>query len=170
MEVTKYITFDAAHRLPSHCGRCSCIHGHTFKLEVSVSSDDLFENGSSEGMILDYKDLKQTLMEQVDSVFDHSLNLYYGDPYCKSICDMYGITYDEDTFKEYDLGMLVWTFESYRFNILNFIPTSENLACYIFTKLYFTLDNKVSKVVLYETPTSKASFTLEDFYKINRAV
>lgn len=167
MEITKTITFDAAHRLPSHCGRCSNIHGHTFKLEVSVCSDVLVNKGSSEGMVIDYKDLKQRILDEVDSVFDHSLNLYYLDPYCKNMCGMYGIDY-EKVNNLFGNKFSVYSDVNHRFNILNFIPTSENLACFIFCKLTEVLNVTVSKVVLYETPTSKASFTLDDYNKIGQ--
>jgi 6-pyruvoyltetrahydropterin/6-carboxytetrahydropterin synthase len=170
-EITRFITFDMAHRLPNHCGRCSNIHGHTWKIGLTVEGTSN-AIGSSEGMVFDYKDLKQWLMEVVDKNFDHSLTLYYDDPYVLDIVNMYGIKEQFDSDMQWldnvsDSELSVINYPEHRFNICSFIPTSENLASYFkyeFKQRSFSYlehhptyngNVKVKSVELWETPNSR---------------
>lgn len=65
--VTKIVTFDAAHYLEFHKGKCQNLHGHTWRLEVSVlaPADDY-------GITIDFSELKIEL-EKIISEFDHKL-------------------------------------------------------------------------------------------------
>ena len=47
-------TFDSAHFLSGYNGKCANIHGHTWKLEVAISSQELKETGEKRGMIIDF--------------------------------------------------------------------------------------------------------------------
>ena len=38
--VTKTVKFDAAHVLTNHCGLCRNLHGHTYRVDVSVARSD----------------------------------------------------------------------------------------------------------------------------------
>ena len=67
-------TFDAAHRLHKHEGKCFNLHGHTYNVEV-VFSGPVNENG----MVLDFADLKQKT-EIALAAWDHSLILDSHDP------------------------------------------------------------------------------------------
>ena len=68
--VTKIFTFDAAHKIPKHLGKCRFLHGHTYKLEVTVmrSAGDIDPNT---GMVIDFGDLKEAVNPIVE-MFDHS--------------------------------------------------------------------------------------------------
>jgi len=66
-EVSVTQEFAAAHQLPDYQGRCSNIHGHTWKVRVSVAGNDL----NASGMLLDFKDLKAALLGIIDR-YDHS--------------------------------------------------------------------------------------------------
>lgn len=57
--------FDAAHFLPNYNGKCANLHGHTWRVELTVRSEAL--NG---GMVIDFTDIKAILKEVVP---DHSL-------------------------------------------------------------------------------------------------
>ena len=46
--ITRHFSFDAAHYLPGHEGKCQNLHGHTYKLEVTIGRDSLIEGGSSD--------------------------------------------------------------------------------------------------------------------------
>ena len=52
--VTKTVKFDAAHVLTNHQGLCKNLHGHTYRVDVSVSRPD----ESAGDMVIDFKDLK----------------------------------------------------------------------------------------------------------------
>lgn len=68
MSVTKEFTFDAAHNLPRYNGKCENLHGHTFKLHVTVNAP--LDPWS--GMAFDFSDLKSRVRERVIKVLDHA--------------------------------------------------------------------------------------------------
>jgi len=71
--VTKEFSFDCAHMLTGHEGPCKNLHGHTYKLQVEVTSySGVQEEGPSKGMIVDFKDLKQIVKELIVDKLDHS--------------------------------------------------------------------------------------------------
>ena len=56
--VTKLFEFEACHHLPHYDGACHNLHGHSYKLEVTVSGQvSKNENDPKCGMIIDFKDL-----------------------------------------------------------------------------------------------------------------
>lgn len=65
--ITKVFTFDSAHSLPNYPGHCRNIHGHTYKLEVTVKG----EINQETGMVMDFYDLKSLVKEHVISKLDH---------------------------------------------------------------------------------------------------
>lgn len=121
IKVTKGFSFDAAHFLPNHKGKCSSMHGHTYRLEVTVvrGNGKLIESGSDEGMVIDFTDLKAIVKAEVIDKVDHKvLN-----------------------------------------DVFSFRTTAENIAAHIFsvlTEKLQSLDVKVEKVKLWETPDSYA--------------
>ena len=66
--VTRSFTFDAAHVLPWHPGKCSRLHGHTYRLEVSVTGPL-----DSNGVVIDFGDIKKTVAAAVLDPLDHTL-------------------------------------------------------------------------------------------------
>jgi len=68
MLVTKEFTFDSAHFLPSYNGKCEDMHGHTYKLHVTV--DGQIDN---EGIVIDFAILKKITNNKVLSKLDHKL-------------------------------------------------------------------------------------------------
>jgi len=75
IKVTKSFTFDAAHFLPNHKGKCANMHGHTYKLEVTVVRDNgkLMNDGSDEGMVVDFYDLKAIVTAEIIDKMDHKV-------------------------------------------------------------------------------------------------
>lgn len=77
VSVTKCFNFEAAHHLPDYNGACHRLHGHSYKLEVTVSGtvDDY------SGMLLDFSILKKIVKEHIVDKFDHRyLNDFYDVP------------------------------------------------------------------------------------------
>jgi 6-pyruvoyltetrahydropterin/6-carboxytetrahydropterin synthase len=68
VSVTKAFSFDAAHQLPWHSGKCRHLHGHTYRLEVTVAGP-INENG----VVLDFDDLSASVMGVIVERFDHQL-------------------------------------------------------------------------------------------------
>lgn len=71
MKVTKEVTFDSAHLLSNYKGKCENLHGHTYKLQVSVEAP-LQSEGNEECMVMDFNTLKKAI-DYVTDAFDHAI-------------------------------------------------------------------------------------------------
>ena len=69
-EVTIIKSFSAAHLLSEIGGKCEELHGHNFKVEVTVGSPEL----NSEGILIDFRLLKKWLKEILDQMDHQHLN------------------------------------------------------------------------------------------------
>ena len=65
---TKTIKFDAAHVLTNHDGLCKNLHGHTYRVDVTVAQPA----GDTKDMVIDFKDLKKIATEVICERFDHA--------------------------------------------------------------------------------------------------
>ncbi len=75
--IVKTGCIDMAHRIRGHEGKCRFIHGHTWKVEVSVSCVNNSLNAL--GMVIDFGVLKKEFFQWLDDKFDHSFVLGQGD-------------------------------------------------------------------------------------------
>lgn len=64
--VTKSFSFDAAHRLDQYEGKCKFLHGHTYRLEITVSG-----RPNEIGMVIDFADLKAIFKSEIEAKMDH---------------------------------------------------------------------------------------------------
>src|SRR5207248_2369571 len=64
--VTRSFTFEAAHQLPWHAGRCRDLHGHGYRLEVTVEG-----NVRDDGMVVDFDELATLVQRDVLERYDH---------------------------------------------------------------------------------------------------
>jgi len=140
--ITKYVEFDMGHRVPYHKSKCKNPHGHRYRVEVALSGDIIDLEGKSEnGMIMDFKDVKKILMEEVHDKLDHGF-MYW----------------------ERDEKMTAFYAENGQFLSIEvpFTPTAENIAGWLYNllskKYGHKYDNnlKLEYVRLWETPTSVA--------------
>ncbi|MDR3565845.1 MAG: 6-carboxytetrahydropterin synthase QueD [Negativicutes bacterium] len=69
-ELTTIVEFEAAHRLPDYPGKCCRLHGHNWKVEVTVVGDQLDDLG----MLIDFRDLKQEVNKVIDTLDHYYLN------------------------------------------------------------------------------------------------
>lgn len=69
-EVTIIKSFSAAHMLTAIGGKCEELHGHNFKVEVTVAAQDL----NSSGILVDFRDVKKWLQEILDNLDHKHLN------------------------------------------------------------------------------------------------
>lgn len=67
MYLCREFKFDAAHNLINYHGKCERLHGHTYKLAVTLKGSP-----DSEGMVFDFVELKKAVNESVLSRLDHS--------------------------------------------------------------------------------------------------
>ena len=76
VSVTKVFTFDAAHQLPWHEGKCKNLHGHTYRLEVTVTGPI-----DGHGIVIDFDDVSRIVKATVIERYDHSyLNEQFENP------------------------------------------------------------------------------------------
>jgi len=76
VRVIKTFTFDSAHQLPNYNGKCSNLHGHTYKLEVGV--EGLI---GEDGLVVDFALLSKVVKEEIIENYDHkNLNNYFENP------------------------------------------------------------------------------------------
>ena len=68
MRVKATFNFEAAHRLPHHPGKCKELHGHSYRLVVTVERPVVPETG----MAIDFADLKQIVRCFVVDPLDHT--------------------------------------------------------------------------------------------------
>jgi len=69
--IEKSFTFEAAHRLPNHDGKCARLHGHSYKMIVYIQSPTLIELGAESGMVMDYGDISDVVKPFIDQYLDH---------------------------------------------------------------------------------------------------
>jgi 6-pyruvoyltetrahydropterin/6-carboxytetrahydropterin synthase len=71
-EVKKSFHFEAAHRLPHHGGKCARLHGHSYRMTVTLRGTELAcGTGPSSGMLQDHADVSTALMPIIQSNLDH---------------------------------------------------------------------------------------------------
>ena len=68
MLVGKEFTFDSAHFIEAYQGKCEALHGHTYRLKVVIEGAV-----GEDGMVMDFKELKNTVKEKVLDKLDHTL-------------------------------------------------------------------------------------------------
>jgi len=67
--VTKRFTFEAAHRLAAYKGPCAKMHGHSYKLYITVSGPTQVHAD----MVIDFKDLKTIVDKYIIDKLDHNM-------------------------------------------------------------------------------------------------
>ena len=134
--ITTEASFDAAHILKGYEGKCKNIHGHRWRVLVKIQSDELLKNQQHNGMIVDFKELKNDLKELTEK-FDHTF------------------IFEKDSLKNELIELL--KNENFELREVEFRPTAENFSKYF----YDNLTNKgyqVAEAMVYETPNNMASY------------
>lgn len=76
IRLTKEFSFEAAHALGGYDGPCREIHGHSYRLFVTIKGrPSCNENDPKQGMVMDFGVLKKIVGEEIISRFDHALVL-----------------------------------------------------------------------------------------------
>ena len=84
IRITKQFNFETGHALYGYDGKCKNVHGHSYKLSVTVIGEPITDSNNVKfGMVIDFTDLKKIVNEQVISVFDHSLVLNLNSPHAQ---------------------------------------------------------------------------------------
>ena len=73
IRITKQFTFETGHALYGYDGKCKNVHGHSYKLSVTVIGSPISDvNNVKYGMVIDFTDLKKIVKEEVVDQFDHA--------------------------------------------------------------------------------------------------
>lgn len=73
IRITKDFTFETGHALYGYDGLCKNVHGHSYKLSVTVIGSPIEELGHvKRGMVIDFKDLKALVNKEIVKKFDHA--------------------------------------------------------------------------------------------------
>ncbi|MGB1210119.1 MAG: 6-pyruvoyl trahydropterin synthase family protein [Lacinutrix venerupis] len=73
IRITKLFTFETGHALYGYDGKCKNVHGHSYKLSVTVFGQPISDNTNVKfGMVIDFSDLKKIVKEEIVDVFDHA--------------------------------------------------------------------------------------------------
>lgn len=154
--ITRRFEFDYGHRVLGHQGKCRFLHGHRGVALVEMKAASLNELG----MFIDFSDAKQLIGTWIDLYWDHNMILHPDDPLVKANqeeeCSDHNCTYSK-AFKD---GVFPPERPPYIMKRGN--PTAELMARELFTAAYDIMRKEgidVTKVTLYETPNSYATYT-----------
>lgn len=128
--IKKQIHFCYGHRLFNYDGACKNLHGHNAIAEFEIKSSYL----NSLGMVQDFTEVKKIMGSWIEQNLDHKMILHEKDPYVLMLKNQHEPLY-----------------------LMKENPTAENIAQLLFYKAQ-EKGLKISKVTLWETPTSSASY------------
>lgn len=73
IRITKQFSFETGHALYGYDGKCKNVHGHSYKLSVTVIGTPINDpTNVKHGMVIDFTDLKKIVKEDIVDVFDHA--------------------------------------------------------------------------------------------------
>jgi len=73
IRITKQFSFETGHALYGYDGKCKNVHGHSYKLSVTVIGKPIQDNNNVKfGMVIDFTDLKKIVKDEIVDVFDHA--------------------------------------------------------------------------------------------------
>lgn len=145
IRITKQFTFETGHALYGYDGKCKNVHGHSYKLSVTVIGTPITDAAHVKyGMVIDFSDLKKIVKEEIVDVFDHATVFNKNTPHV-------------DLAKE---------LENRGHNVLlvDYQPTSEMMVIDFSKKITKRLPNhiKLHSLKLQETETSFAEWYASD--------
>ena len=142
LRITKEFRFEGAHALMNYNGKCKNIHGHSYILYVTVVGEAKTDlNGPDNGMVIDFKLLKDIVNKNIIDKFDHALVLEEGTPLSNELSTEYPNVY-----------------------LTNFRPTTENLICFFAQTIKENLPQGINlySLKLHETASSYIEWFAQD--------
>lgn len=144
IRVTKEFSFEMAHALLHYDGPCRNIHGHSYRLFVTISGMPVSDpENPKNGMVIDFFVLKNIVSKEIINVFDHAIAISSED--------------DNDKIAIFR-GMFGNTV------VVDYQPTCENLVTDFAERIKRRLPDRVKlhSLKLYETATSYAEWYASD--------
>ena len=145
IRITKEFKFETGHALYGYDGLCKNVHGHSYKLSVTLLGTPITDPDHVKyGMVMDFSDLKKIVNETIVTPFDHATVLNVDSPH-KELAD---------------------TMESRGHKIMRvqYQPTSEMMVLDFAEKIKARLPEQLQlhHLILRETETSYAEWYASD--------
>jgi len=141
IRITKQFNFETGHALYGYDGKCRNVHGHSYKLSVTVIGTPITDTSHVKlGMVIDFKDLKKIVKEEIVNKFDHATVFNKNTPHIELAKELI------------DRGHSVI--------LADYQPTSENMVIDFAAKIKARLPEgiKLHSLKLQETDTSFAEW------------
>jgi 6-pyruvoyltetrahydropterin/6-carboxytetrahydropterin synthase len=145
IRITKQFSFETGHALYGYDGKCKNVHGHSYKLSVTVIGTPINDrNNVKFGMVIDFTDLKKIVKEEIVDVFDHA-------------------TVFNETTPHVELAHELQS-RGHHVILVSYQPTSENMVIDFAQKIQKRLQQNIQlfSLKLQETDTSFAEWFATD--------
>ncbi|HEX2920431.1 MAG TPA: 6-carboxytetrahydropterin synthase [Bacteroidales bacterium] len=144
IRVTKEFHFEMAHVLWNYDGPCRNVHGHSYRLFVTIAGTPVDNpDNPKDGMVIDFADLKKIVRKEIVAVFDHSVVI--NNRYEKHKLEVFSTLFGNVVAVDYQ-------------------PTCENLVADFANRISVQLPagTRLFCLKLYETATSYAEWFADD--------
>jgi 6-pyruvoyltetrahydropterin/6-carboxytetrahydropterin synthase len=141
IRITKQFNFETGHALYGYDGKCRNVHGHSYKLSVTVFGSPITDTTNVKlGMVIDFGDLKKIVKEEIVDQFDHATVFNKNTPHVELAKELV------------DRGHNVI--------LADYQPTSENMVIDFAAKIKARLPKNITlhSLKLQETETSFAEW------------
>jgi len=145
IRITKQFSFETGHALYGYDGKCKNVHGHSYKLSVTVIGKPISDNTNVKfGMVIDFTDLKKIVKEEIVDAFDHATVFNKNTPHIELARELES--------------------RGHHIILVDYQPTSENMVIDFSQKIKNRLPYsiKLHSLKLQETETSFAEWFASD--------
>ncbi|WP_298116620.1 6-carboxytetrahydropterin synthase [Flavobacterium sp.] len=145
IRITKQFSFETGHALYGYDGKCKNVHGHSYKLSVTVIGTPITDSNNVKfGMVIDFSDLKKIVREEIVDVFDHATVFNKNTPHVELAQELKN--------------------RGHHVILVDYQPTSENMVIDFAKKIQDRLPNNIQlhSLKLQETESSFAEWYASD--------
>ena len=145
IRITKQFNFETGHALYGYDGKCRNVHGHSYKLSVTVIGTPITDTTNVKlGMVIDFADLKKIVKEEIVDIFDHATVFNKNTPHIEVAKEL--------------------TDRGHNVILADYQPTSENMVLDFAKKIKDRLPENIQlySLKLQETDTSFAEWYASD--------
>lgn len=145
IRITKQFSFETGHALYGYDGKCKNVHGHSYKLSVTVIGQPITDTSNVKfGMVIDFSDSKKIVKEEIVDVFDHATVFNKNTPHLELAAELKS--------------------RGHHVILVDYQPTSENMVTDFAKKIGSRLPSgiKLHSLKLQETDTSFAEWYASD--------
>jgi 6-pyruvoyltetrahydropterin/6-carboxytetrahydropterin synthase len=145
IRITKQFSFETGHALYGYDGKCKNVHGHSYKLSVTVIGTPITDSNNVKfGMVIDFSDLKKIVREEIVDIFDHATVFNKNTPHVELAQELKN--------------------RGHHVILVNYQPTSENMVIDFAKKIQDRLPNNIQlhSLKLQETESSFAEWYASD--------